>query len=127
MTNLKDELIKLASIQNIKLEPLERTVVNTKTQEEFNELLRVYERGGWRCGGGALSISCLEKFWNDYKEETCVSAGVDYRFEQKGRFGYGIKSFYLKKNWNVISIQEFYEMQKITSDKLNEINNLGGK
>ena len=125
MTDLKDKLTKLAMIQSLELTPLKKTAVNTQTQEEYNELLRVYEIGGWRGGGGALPTSCLGH-WQKYKKVTCFIAGVD-RLERKVKFGYGDKSFYLKKNWDVISEREFCKTQKITPEILKKINEYFGE
>ncbi len=120
MTTLKDKLTKLAMIPSLELIPLKKTAVHTLTQEESDELMRIYEIGGWRGCSGNLPTEF--NYFNKHNKETCFTAGMDYRFEQKGKFGYGNKDFYLEKNWNVISRQEFYDLQKITSEMIKEIN-----
>ncbi len=120
MTNLKDKLTKLAGIPRLELTPLKKTAVHIQTQEECDELMRVYEMGSWRGRSGRLPTEF--NYFKKCSKETCVTAGTDYTFEQKGKFGYGNKDFYLGKNWDVISRQEFYNIQKITSEMIKEIN-----
>lgn len=98
----------------LNLIPSEKTAVHIPTQENYNELMRIYECGGWRWHIGF-------NFWEVHKKETCVSAGISYN-NPKGEFEYWGKRFYLRENWKIISPQEFYEKQKITPKMLNEIN-----
>ncbi len=105
----------------LKLKPIKKTVVNTTTQKDYWDLMRVYECGVWNWSGGYLATQ--KNYWYD-KEETCVDAGVDYPngIYNKGKFGYGNIKFYRKENWKIISTQGFYDTQKITPEILNEIN-----
>jgi hypothetical protein len=100
----------------ITLKPLEKTVVHTPTQEEGNALMQVYECGGWKWIHGDLPTKYNNNYWESmYKEETCI--------DTKNRFVYGSKELYQRAGRNVISIQEFYDKQKITPDILREIKN----
>ncbi len=99
---------------------LEKTVVNTLTQEEYNELMRVYEIGSLRVDeslrGGSEILPTELDLWNDFKEKTCI--GVE-----EGQIVYAGKPFYLKRDFKIISPGEFYDKQKITYPMLKEINN----
>ena len=105
------------------LTPIEKTVVNTPTQEDYWDLMRVYELTGWKWGAGGLPTQ--KSFWDDYKENTCIEAGVDYPsgVYNEGKFGYFGTAFYQDlPGWNVITTQEFYQRQNITPEMLNEVN-----
>ena len=110
----------------LNLIPLERTAVNFKTKEESDTYLRIVECGGWKWRDGNLPTKPRFYNWNEYKEETCIDAGVDYNKGGKynnGEFGFAYKEFY--KNWKVIPTQDFYKAQNppITPEMSNEINN----
>ena len=116
------------------LTPLEKTTVHTPTQESYIELLRVYECGDWKWHESSspaqlnLSINFPKSFWESYKEETCVDAGVDFRkggVILNGVFGY--RKFDQSDGWKAISTQQFYETQNITTEMLQEINEWLGK
>lgn len=104
----------------INLTPIKKTTINPKTQEEYDELMRVYELGNWIWNNRSLAtkLGC----WKKYKEETCIGAGIDYSTKNKKIFGFCDKDFYLMVNWNIISTEEFYNMQKITPEMIKEIN-----
>ena len=105
------------------LTPLEKTTVNTPTQESYIELIRVYECGDWKWSVGR-SLPTQKSFWGDYKENTCIEAGVDYPsgVYDEGKFGYFGREFFGSGGWGIISTQQFYETQKITPEMLNEVN-----
>ena len=99
----------------VKLTPIERTAVNTPTQEDYWNLMRVYECGSWRWISEESPTQ--RSNWNKYEEKTCVG-GADIV-----HFGFGNREYYLQeKVWNVISPQEFYDAQNITPEMLQEIN-----
>ena len=104
------------------LTPLEKTAVHTPTQEDYDILMRTYELGGWEWRGGESLTQ--DNFWIDHKEKTCIAAGVYYPsgVYDEGKFGYDGRELYLGEGWNVISTQQFYETQKITPERLREIN-----
>ncbi len=103
----------------IKLNPLEKTAVNTQTQKEYNELMQVYEIGGWKWRTGYLPTEL--ELWKTYKEKTCIGGGIG-TFANKGRFGYCDEEFYKKESWKILSSKEFYKKQKITPEMIKEIN-----
>ena len=101
----------------IKLTPLEKTAVEALTQKEWDTLMQVYECGGWKWYNKSLPTT-LNK-WELDKEETCVIA--------EDEFGYRDRNSFLEMGCKVISPNNFYDKQKITRDKLNEIKNYFGK
>ncbi len=103
----------------LNLTPIEKTVVSTPTQEDYWDLMRVYECGGWEWGDGTLPIR--HNYWETYKEETCMEVGIDI-LRNKGKLGYAYREFYQREGGIIISTNEFYENQKITPEMLNEIN-----
>jgi len=109
----------------LNLIPLERTAVNVPTEKDSWELMRVYERGGWKWREGNLPTQF--NFWIKHKKRTCVATGVDYLTGgvfNEGKFGSSSKNFYLGEDWQVIKKQEFYDKQepKITPEIIKEIN-----
>jgi hypothetical protein len=97
----------------IELIVLEKTVVHTPTQEEYDVLMQVYEGGGWEWNGGDMPTDGNP--WDWYTVGTYV--------EVDKCISYDSKSIYKEERYNIISPQKFYETQGITSDTLTEINN----
>ena len=102
----------------IELTSIEGTGVNARTQEDYWTLMRVYECGDWMWVGGKLPI--YRNNWEKNKEEFCVDAGK--ATTKEGEFCYSSKDFYLGYGCDIISIQEFYDKQKVTSEIIDEIN-----
>jgi len=106
----------------LSLTPLEKTAVNTPTQEDYDVLMQVYECGGWKWNLGELptQFNCL----NLYKEKTCVYAGIDFFSKRTGIIRFNDMDFYRENDWKVIFPQEFYDTQnpKIHLKMLKEIN-----
>lgn len=87
-------------------------VVNTKTLEELNTLMKIYELAGYKWSLGNSAIDNLsERRWARYKDELCINA-------EKGNLRYGSVDTYKK----ISSFQEFCETNDLTKEKLNEIN-----
>ncbi|MDO8516987.1 MAG: hypothetical protein Q7S33_02575 [Nanoarchaeota archaeon] len=103
----------------IQLTPLEETAVNTSTQEDYDTLMRVYECGGWKWGNG--SKPTMGNNWNSYKANYCIDLGIHYRTKAKGEFCGGSMEWNSSNNWTIISPKDFYQIQKITPEMLNEI------
>ena len=104
----------------IKLTPLERTAVNTQTQEAYDTLMQVYECGGWRWYRGSSLTS--GDHWKGYKEKICMDAGYNFHNNQEGLICYGPTRDFNEKGKEIISPQEFYNKQNITPEMINEIN-----
>ena len=96
----------------ITINPLKKTVVHVPTIEKYKTLMQVYDCGGWRWSG--LGPATLYN-WDMNKEETCVDV--------KNGFAYGSKAYSQREGEEIISIEEFHNMQKITPDMLREIKN----
>jgi hypothetical protein len=85
------------------MKELKNTVVNVKTQEEYDELMNMYEKAGWKwCDGEKPSE------YNGYKHysETCIDA--------EDRFCYKSVDSSKKRGEKIISLQEFKNMQEKT-------------
>lgn len=96
---------------------MKETAINTLTQKDYWELMRVYECGGIICKGrGEKLPTQMGDAWIElYEEETCINV------EEKLEFS-GVE-FYLKQGFDIILPSEFYDKQKITPEMLKEINN----
>lgn len=87
------------------LKELPNTVVHVPTQAEYDELMQIYEDAGWKwCSGRKPKVA---KRWDAEEEETCV--------EVKNSFGYAIKTFYENQGWKIITLQQFKELQGLTT------------
>lgn len=101
----------------LKLNPMEETVVHTPTKEEYYILMQVYECGGWRWNNAHLPTKLIH--WETEKE-TFINAGVNFANPSNLMgFRHGHRESFPE---GVISIQEFYDAQKITPKVLKEIN-----
>ncbi len=107
----------------LKLKPIEKTTVNTTTQKDYWDLMRVYECGSWKWDDGG-ELPTQFNVWDKYREKTCVDAGIDHPsgVYREGEFGFANRKFNQEINWEIISTQGFYDTQKITPEILNEIN-----
>ena len=108
----------------LELTPLGKTAVHTKTQEEYNELMKVYELGNWRKKNGNLPTMC--DIWFLRKEKSCITAGNIVSFKNID-YDSCSKNYYLHRGYKIISKQKFYKIQKITPEILKEINTYFGK
>jgi hypothetical protein len=96
----------------LELTPLRKTVVNTPTPEGYDLLMQVYECGGWVWYG--IDMPTNRSYWGDEQITTCVEANESVMFD--------FKQYYQEAGYDIISLQEFYNRQNITSDTLAEIN-----
>ena len=85
----------------MKLKNLSNTVVNTKTQQEYDELMEICERGGWKWCDGRVPTD--DNCWVKYKENTCVKA-CDY-------LTYSPINYFKGEGYQIISLQEFKREQ----------------
>lgn len=103
---------KNSVVAPLDLIPLKKTAVNTRTPDNYDELMRVYELGNWRWYSGDLPTESYS-YWR-YKEQTGILAQNEFVFNSR--------NFLLMARHKVISLPEFYEIQKITPSMLKEIN-----
>jgi hypothetical protein len=94
----------------ITLTPLERTVINTPTKQEYTTLMRVYECGGWKWEEG-VSPTYRGMPW-DFSETICIRANDEPR--------YGFRDEY--EDYTIILPEDFYEIQKVSLRQLLQIN-----
>ncbi|MEX0933005.1 MAG: hypothetical protein WDZ77_02825 [Candidatus Pacearchaeota archaeon] len=108
----------------ILLAPLGKTAVHIKeSQSEYNSLMRVYEIGRWKWLMGENPTE--KNIWEIYAHKTGIEAGM-HRFEgrgvEPGIFSFNDIDSFRKQSWNMISTDEFYEIQRINHIELKEIN-----
>ena len=98
----------------IELSKLEEFVVNTKTVNELNNLIKIYELANfeWRTGLSPIKDGLIDEIWAINEEGTCICV-------TNGKISYGNTDNYRE----ISSFQQFCEMNNLTSEKLNEINN----
>ncbi len=92
--------------------PIKETAVNTPTQKDYLNLMRVYECGGWIWSGENLPTESYN--WKTHTEETCI--------ESLEKFRYGTIEYNQKQGSDIISPREFYDIQNINPEMINEIN-----
>jgi len=100
----------------IKLNPLKKTAVSAETQENYNELMRVFESGGDHFGNSRDLPTKNYHRWGDRKEETWV--GI-----RNNQIGYANEKFYRDANFKMLKYEDFYAQQPaLTTEKRAEIN-----
>ncbi len=125
MTNLKERITLVKVIEGLAEKPildlisLNNVFVNPKTLIQCNELMRVYELGGWRYYG---YLPTKFDFWERYKESTLIGTEFNYLFSKNDGFDFRDKNdSCLKEGYKIISLQEFYRIQNISPKTLKKI------
>ena len=113
----KTKLFWVNEKPKLDLTPLEKTMVAISTQKDYDELMQVYETGGWRWGSRDLPI--FYNYLAENKEKVFVDAGISFSGNLKGFFEYGYEE---PNNYSVVSTKKFYEIQGITKEELAELN-----
>jgi len=83
-------------------------IIHTKTQEQFNELMRLLEDAGYKWRSGQLPTLYLI-YWNYNKGSTCVS------LEYEKYIAYGD----ISQNTNVITFDDYVKSLKPPMPNLN--------
>ena len=99
---------------------LEETAVHVPTLEEYDTLMQIYDCAGriWRSG----DLPTDYQAWHDYEENTCIQV-QDYKGNlDSPKFGYMDVESCKDSCWNIISFQEFCEIQGITPEMIKELN-----
>jgi len=106
----------------LNLTPMEKIVVYIPTKGSYNELMEVYECGGWQWYNGKLPTEGDR--WKVNSEETCIEVGHSGVGGNKEEFGYGHKKWFEANSYEFLSMSDFYASQNppITKEMLNEIN-----
>jgi len=81
-----------------------KKVIHTKTIEEFTRVLEIFEKKGWVWMDGVKPLEKIS-YWNFYKERTCIA--------YENNFGYSTKEYYEEEGDEVISFEEFLELEII--------------
>ena len=89
-----------------------KQAIHTKTQQEFNIVLEIFEKKGWEWRDGGIHTDSM-KYWSCYKEDTCIV--------YNNHFLYCHICFYEKKWYKIISFQDFLEMEWLWEEKESSI------
>lgn len=92
----------------------EKIAINTKTQEEYNELMKLLEKEDLRWEFNVKSTEI--NLWNIYKNETCIT----YDCSGDLMLEYCSKKFYKENGYEIISYQDFIKSKKFTKKDLKE-------
>ena len=84
-------------------------VIHTKTQEQFNTVLELFENKNWTWATGEDPLQGTER-WTNYRKQTCISLDND-------ELMFSGLDYYKGKGYEIISFEEF----------MNEINGLPKK
>src|SRR3989339_1924721 len=95
------------------LKELEKTAINTPTQESYDTLMQIYECGNWKWPNGILPSDF--NFWINYEKQTCI--------QTCNRFEFASKRYY-ENHRKIITTQEFCKFQdpQIRNMTIKEIN-----
>ncbi|MBU2615518.1 MAG: hypothetical protein KKC19_00240 [Nanoarchaeota archaeon] len=55
-------------------------------------------------------------------EGACITAGVDYASKKQEIFGFKQRDFFIRRGYRIISPKEFYEIQKVTTEDRERVN-----
>jgi hypothetical protein len=106
-------------VPKLELKILENTAVHTPTQKEYDNLMQIYDAGNWQWELNT-SIEC-NYFYRD-NAETCLTAGKSYYKKIEKKIAVSPKEFYTKRNWKIISLEEFCTIEKITQKIIKQLN-----
>ena len=90
-------------MKKVILKEIPDTVVNVKTQKEYDELMKIYEKAGWRWEDGSKPTKVV--VWKVNKNRTCIEA--------KNQFACGEIEMYQRLGYDVISFSTFKKIQGI--------------
>src|SRR3989339_860205 len=95
------------------LKELEQTAIHTPTQDGYDTLMQIYECSD-RKWIEDIILPTEFNAWKGYGEKTCVQAYNKFQYgdiEEVNEYG----------NYKIITSKEFYEIQKITQEIIQEI------
>jgi hypothetical protein len=96
----------------ITLIPLTTTVVNTKTQKEYDNLMQIYEAGQWK--EYDYNTPTEYNTWKRYGIETNIDAKNLFKNFSSHRISVA--------KWNKLSLEEFCIKQNITQEIITKLN-----
>lgn len=101
----------------IKLNLGRKIAVNTPTNENYNELLRILSLKGYAwCGGESLVTPSIKDNWKHYGSQTCIDR--DFSVTGAKHISYADKKFFEDQGYSVMSLREFYESQGIDKKQI---------
>lgn len=77
--------------------------INTKTQEEYDELMKFLDKNGFEWLSGAKIAQ--KNYWQVYQNQTCIN------FETQNELCYANAEYYQKGSYEIISYQEFMKKE----------------
>lgn len=98
---------------DVNLKSIENSVVNVKSQEEYDLLMKFYELNGWNFVGGALPTE--EDFYYEHEEDTCIEIKNEFRYDDCGVF------LETQKVQEALSVDEFYGLHDIDDEKKEDV------
>lgn len=64
---------------------MDKVVIQCKTKEEFEFLMKLYKKRGWKWYGGDDPTENID-FWERNKENTCVEFSDDFTYSSREYF-----------------------------------------
>ena len=114
------------NLEKINLREIEKTLVHTKTQEEYNSLMKIYEIGGWTYNNpdnpSEKESPLKTNFWRD--NNTCVTAySIRGIINECPKIMITNKKYELNKSnpRMIISLERFCKRQNISSEERKKI------
>ncbi|MDP3966070.1 MAG: hypothetical protein Q8Q04_00890 [archaeon] len=104
---------------SFELIPLDKVLINPRTQKEYDTLMQVYERAGWRWGLDNLKPTDSD-VWRIYKRKTCIDAG--YSPFEGGGFFLSTDLDRAEKSSTILSPWDFYSHQKLNLFEIDDLN-----
>jgi hypothetical protein len=98
----------------IKLTEINKIIINTSTQKEYDTLMQIYESANWNWSGKTLATE--DNHWMAYKDKTCIYAHNNFMFNSTYNNAHNDRPSL------EISLQQFCQMQKLTPNTLTELN-----
>ena len=86
----------------MKLKELKDTVVNLRTQAEYDEFMRICEKAGWFWDSGARPTK--KNYWDGYRGNICISCRNEFYYSSKK---------YFQEGYEIITLAQFKQMQNI--------------
>jgi len=111
--------IDSAEMPRIHLNPLSLIAVSTPKESNYDRLMEIYEAGDWKWVIDKKITS--ENCWSVHGKTTCVTCGIDRHVENSGIIFYSDKKWFEDEGYEIISEQDFYVEQNLTTNELYDI------
>ena len=97
----------------INLHDIKDTAVHTRTQADYNTLMRTYECAEWQWGSTGAKPTEIN-VWSMEQGETRVRAHDE--------FSWGLVADFQELSCRILTLSDFYKKQNVTEDMLDQIN-----